>query len=822
MTATGALIARHVTDLFPTQTSRFDLAQAARRGVIAPLRCIRIPPGPGVRTIAKVPLRKRRGRRRVRPGDAGRAARPGAVQHGDRRPLQDALQRRARASSTPPACATPTTSPRPSAREGIKAAGRLGRDAQARAGRDPRRATSAARSTCSSTRSCSPRAGTRRARRSACTSRRPPRGASTSSASAASRAATRARRRASSSTSSIPATKHDDPVVTLHSLLDRDVYRGGAIVVGPVRRGRGRRVRVERRVIPVAAEEERRHEVFERELWRIAVEHLDYGEQHMWAALAGARVAPSGWRRARAMLHFDRTGELKRRFLLTAVERNKNAQLRMRALQEIAALKDAEAFDLAIDVVGTWAREERREGAKVHAAGARREAHRPPRPGQRLDLAPGRVHARGPRGVRGPALAGDQAPARPARQLQPARAHARNARRLVHAARKQDRRLQAALLAAAVAHTPEAEEVAARRAHAPGAQARRARRASCCATSPRARAAARRRRKKAAAAAGGRAGGAGAVADAGRARRGGARRRRRDDDGRRRRCVRQRRGARRAGEQATAARRRPAGEQSPQPGRARAARAGARTPTRRATRPMPSQQRRRPRLPPRASSTGDEQPRGERRRCRRARTQAQAAPRGDDASEGRRRPRAPHGTSEVADATSDARRRMARPRPARREAQAEAPPRAQGAGGQEGRRRRRRRSPADVAPPTLRRRRAQAAASARAHDGGSARLAEIATGTPRRRRRGRAPGSRTSPRAAARSGAWDRPRRRCTLARVAARRRSAQQVHLARAQRGAPAAGELHDQPPVAVDAGGRPAAAGPATSCPRSASRAR
>ena len=30
MTATGALIARHVADLFPTQTSRFDLAQAAR------------------------------------------------------------------------------------------------------------------------------------------------------------------------------------------------------------------------------------------------------------------------------------------------------------------------------------------------------------------------------------------------------------------------------------------------------------------------------------------------------------------------------------------------------------------------------------------------------------------------------------------------------------------------------------------------------------------------------------------------------------------------------------------------------------------------
>ncbi len=39
------------------------------------------------------------------------------------------------------------------------------------------------------------------------------------------------------------------------------------------------------------------------------------------------------------------------------------------------------------------------------------------------------------------------------------RAHGRNARRLVHAARQQDRRLAISLLAASVAHTPEAEEV---------------------------------------------------------------------------------------------------------------------------------------------------------------------------------------------------------------------------------------------------------------------------------------------------------------------------------------------------------------------------
>ncbi len=64
-------------------------------------------------------------------------------------------------------------------------------------------------------------------------------------------------------------------------------------------------MRVERRVLPVCADEERRFQVFERELWRIAVENLDCGEQHVWAALAGARVQPGGWRKARAMLHFD-------------------------------------------------------------------------------------------------------------------------------------------------------------------------------------------------------------------------------------------------------------------------------------------------------------------------------------------------------------------------------------------------------------------------------------------------------------------------------------------------------------------------------------
>src|SRR5204862_3820056 len=173
--------------------------------------------------------------------------------------------------------------------------------------------------------------------------------------------------------------------------------------------------------------------------------------------LAGARVASNNWRRAKAMLHFDSTGELRRQFLLTCLCRNRNTQPRLLALSESGNLRDAEAFDEAVEIVGGWSRDERREGVKVllqalaekqigrrdqaarwlwHLAEYSREVHeeyavqRWPETKRLLGLL---VNSSGA-------------------------AHARNARRLIQAARKQDRRLSAALLAAALAHTPEAEE----------------------------------------------------------------------------------------------------------------------------------------------------------------------------------------------------------------------------------------------------------------------------------------------------------------------------------------------------------------------------
>jgi len=456
MTATGALIARHVADLFPTQTSRFDLAQAARRGVIAPLRCLRIPPGPGVRTIAKVPLRKGEVDQDFDQEELAALL--------DQEPFNVAIADlyRSRFRKIPGVVYTAGVQ---HAKNVAKAFRDAGINAQAVSGETPKRELAEIlagfeRGTvdvlCNAMLLAE---GWNSPRATICMHLAP-----TASRRIYQQRVGRVTRRAPGKEAGIvidfvhPATTHDETIVTLHSLLDRDVYRGGAIVVGPVRRGRGRRVRVERRIVPVSEVEERRMEVLEREIWRTAVENLDYPEQHAWAALAGARVNTQGWRRARAMLQNDRTKELRKRFLLTCVQRNRNSQLRLKALSEISDLGDPEAFDDAIDIVGTWSREDKRAGTKtlLQALIDKRIGRRDQAQAWvwRLASYTRELHEeyavqRWPETKRLLGLLVNSS----------GRAHGRNARRLVHAARKQDRRLAVALLAAAVSHTPEGEEV---------------------------------------------------------------------------------------------------------------------------------------------------------------------------------------------------------------------------------------------------------------------------------------------------------------------------------------------------------------------------
>jgi superfamily II DNA or RNA helicase len=456
MTATGALIARHVADLFPTQTSRFDLAQAARRGVIAPLRCLRIPPGPGVRTIAKVPLRKGEVDQDFDQEELAALL--------DQEPFNVAIADlyRSRFRKIPGVVYTAGVQ---HAKNVAKAFRDAGINAQAVSGETPKRELAEIlagfeRGTvdvlCNAMLLAE---GWNSPRATICMHLAP-----TASRRIYQQRVGRVTRRAPGKEAGIvldfvhPATTHDETIVTLHSLLDRDVYRGGAIVVGPVRRGRGRKVRVERRIVPVSDVEQKRMEVLEREIWRTAVENLDHPEQHAWAALAGARVNTQGWRRARAMLQNDRTKELRKRFLLTCVQRNRNSQLRLKALSEISDLGDPEAFDDAIDIVGTWSREDKRAGTKtlLQALVDKRIGRRDQAQAWvwRLASYTRELHEeyavqRWPETKRLLGLLVNSS----------GRAHGRNARRLVHAARKQDRRLAVALLAAAVSHTPEGEEV---------------------------------------------------------------------------------------------------------------------------------------------------------------------------------------------------------------------------------------------------------------------------------------------------------------------------------------------------------------------------
>jgi superfamily II DNA/RNA helicase len=455
MTATGALIARHVTDLFPTQTSRFDLAQAARRGVIAPLRCVRIPPGPGVRTIANVPLRRGEVDQDFDQEELAALL--------DQAPFNLAIADlyRARFKDMPGVVYAAGVKHAYNVAEAFR---EFGIKAKAVSGETPKRELA-------ETLAAYERGevdvlvnaqllaeGWNSPRATVCMHLAP-----TASKRIYQQRVGRVTRRHPGKEAGIvvdfvhPATTHDDPVVTLHSLLVRDVYRGGAIVVGPVRRGRGRRLRVERRVLPVTPDSERRAQIFERELWRISVSNLDWGEQRVWAALAGAKANANNWRRARAMIQHDRTGELRRHLFVTALERNKHRAVRLRALQDLANSKDPEAYDLAIEIIGGWQKDERREATKLMLkaiadknVGSReqsqawiwilasytRELHeqyavqRWPETKRLLGLL---VNSSGP-------------------------AHGRNARRIVQETRKQDLRLASAILAAAVAHSPEAEE----------------------------------------------------------------------------------------------------------------------------------------------------------------------------------------------------------------------------------------------------------------------------------------------------------------------------------------------------------------------------
>src|SRR5215472_6237959 len=159
---------------------------------------------------------------------------------------------------------------------------------------------------------------------------------------------------------------HNERVVSLHSLLDADFYREGARVTPAPRRRSQRRAR--RRLtpapwlVPVTPDVRRRIGVIQREWQRVDPKYLDEDEQRFWATIAGRQIRFDE-RASFVQKLTDRSASKAalEQFLTTAAAENPNRRLRMMALQDRVSMRVERAdFDDLVTLVTqapTWEKE---------------------------------------------------------------------------------------------------------------------------------------------------------------------------------------------------------------------------------------------------------------------------------------------------------------------------------------------------------------------------------------------------------------------------------------------------------------------------------
>jgi superfamily II DNA or RNA helicase len=150
---------------------------------------------------------------------------------------------------------------------------------------------------------------------------------------------------------------HNERVVSLHSLLDADFYREGARVTPAPRRRSQRRAR--RRLtpapwlVPVTPDVRRRIAVIQREWQRVDPKFLDEDEQRYWATMAGRQIRFD--ERANFVQKLTDRSASKvalEQFLTTAAAENPNRRLRMMALQDRVSMRVERAdFDDLVTLV---------------------------------------------------------------------------------------------------------------------------------------------------------------------------------------------------------------------------------------------------------------------------------------------------------------------------------------------------------------------------------------------------------------------------------------------------------------------------------------
>ncbi|HEX2496595.1 MAG TPA: DEAD/DEAH box helicase family protein, partial [Gaiellaceae bacterium] len=165
---------------------------------------------------------------------------------------------------------------------------------------------------------------------------------------------------------------HNERVISLHSLLDADFYREGARVTPAPRRRSQRRARRKLSpapwLVPVTPDVRRRLSVIAREWQRIDPRYLDEEEQRFWATIAGRQVRfEERVDFAKKLTEGTTRGALEQ-FLFTCAAENPNRRLRMTALADRVAMGvDRASFDDLVTLVTqapTWEKD-RAQGVRV-------------------------------------------------------------------------------------------------------------------------------------------------------------------------------------------------------------------------------------------------------------------------------------------------------------------------------------------------------------------------------------------------------------------------------------------------------------------------
>jgi ribonuclease E len=348
MTATEQLIAKQVSDVFPASVDDLPLNDAARRGLIAPLRCLRVPP---VAAINSVP---------IVGGDFEERALAAALDHVALNQAAASLYRD-RFGPTPGIVYAAGVDHAYNLAQEFRAAGIK---ATAVSGRTPPRELA-------ETLAAYERGeinvlinaqllaeGWNSPRATVCMHLAPTASKRVYQQRIGRIMRTHPRKEAGIVVDFAPkGATHSDRVVSLHSLLDADFYREGARVTPAPRRRSSRRAR--RRLspapwlVPVTQDVRRRLAVIQREWQRIDPKFLDDDEQRYWATIAGRQI------------RFDQRAEFARKFtegrankgaletfLAVCAAENPNRRLRMTALADrVATPVERADFDDLVTLV---------------------------------------------------------------------------------------------------------------------------------------------------------------------------------------------------------------------------------------------------------------------------------------------------------------------------------------------------------------------------------------------------------------------------------------------------------------------------------------